>query len=129
MLGIGIYVRVDAVAGEVGGAVWVSFLVAFILAALTAFAYVELVTKYAGAAGAALCTNRAFRSPLFSFVVAFAVICSGLTSAGAAARAFGGDYLAQFISLPTLLVAVLFVAVLSLVNFIGISESFKLNLS
>jgi APA family basic amino acid/polyamine antiporter len=127
MLGTGIYVRVGAVAGEVGGAVWVSFLVAFILAALTAFAYAELVTKYPGAAGAALYTNRAFRSPLFSFIVAFAVICSGLSSAAAAARAFGGDYLAQFISLPTVLVAMLFVAVLSLVNFIGISESFKMN--
>ncbi len=127
MLGTGIYVRVGAVAGEVGGAVWVSFLVAFILAALTAFAYAELVTKYPGAAGAALYTNRAFRSPLFSFIVAFAVICSGLSSAAAAARAFGGDYLAQFISLPTVLVAMLFVAVLSLINFIGISESFKMN--
>jgi basic amino acid/polyamine antiporter, APA family len=102
--------------------------VAFILAALTAFAYVELVTKYPGAAGAALYANRAFRSPLFSFIVAFAVICSGLASAGAAARAFGGDYLGQFISLPALLVAFLFVIALSLVNFIGISESFKTNL-
>lgn len=128
MLGTGIYVRVGAVAGEVGGAVWVSFLVAFSLAALTAFAYAELVTKYPGAAGAALYANRAFGSPLFSFMVAFTVVCSGLASAGAAARAFGGDYLAQFISLPTLLVAILFVAVLSLVNFIGISESFKTNM-
>ncbi len=128
MLGTGIYVRVGAVAGEVGGAVWVSFLVAFILAALTAFAYAELVTKYPGAAGAALYANRAFRSPFFSFIVAFVVVCSGLASAGAAARAFGGDYLAQFISLPTLLVAILFVIMLSAINFIGISESFKTNL-
>lgn len=128
MLGTGIYVRVGAVAGEVGGAVWVSFLVAFILAGLTAFSYAELVTKYPGAAGAALYTNRAFRNPLFSFIVAFAVICSGLASAAAAARAFGGDYLAQFVSLPALLVAMLFVIVLSIINFIGISESFKVNL-
>jgi APA family basic amino acid/polyamine antiporter len=128
MLGTGIYVRVGAVAGEVGGAVWVSFLLAFILAALTAFAYAELVTKYPGAAGAALYANRAFRSPFFSFIVAFVVVCSGLASAGAAARAFGGDYLAQFISLPTLLIAILFVIMLSAINFIGISESFKTNL-
>jgi len=128
MLGTGIYVRVGAVAGEVGGAVWVSFLVAFILAALTAFAYAELVTKYPGAAGAALYTNRAFRSPLFSFIVAFAVICSGLASAGAAARAFGGDYLGQFINLPALLVAILFTILLSVINFIGISESLKTNM-
>ena len=128
MLGTGIYVRVGSVAGEVGGAVWVSFLVAFILAALTAFAYAELVTKYPGAAGAALYANRAFRNPFVSFMVAFAVVCSGLASAGAAARAFGGDYLSVFVNLPTLFVAVLFVAVLSTINFIGISESLKTNL-
>ena len=128
MLGTGSDVRVGAVAGEVGGAAWVSFLVAFILAALTAFSYAELVTKYPQAAGAALYANRAFRTPFFSFVVAFAVVASGLASAGAAARAFGGDYLAQFVSLPTVLVAILFVAALSLINFIGISESLKTNL-
>lgn len=128
MLGTGIYVRVGTVAGEVGGAVWVAFLVAFILAALTAFSYAELVGKYPRAAGAALYANRAFRNPFFTFMVAFAVVCSGLASAGAAARAFGGDYLSQFVTLPTVLVAVLFVIVLSTINFIGISESFKTNL-
>ncbi len=128
MLGTGIYVRVGAVAGEVGGAAWVAFLVAFILAALTACAYAELVGKYPGAAGAALYANRAFRNPFFSFMVAFAVVCSGLASAGAAARAFGGDYLSVFINLPTVLVAILFVVVLSTINFIGISESLKTNL-
>ena len=128
MLGTGIYVRVGAVAGEVGGAVWVAFLVAFILAALTACAYAELVGKYPRAAGAALYANRAFRNPFFSFMVAFAVVCSGLASASAAALAFGGDYLAVFVSLPSLLVAILFVAVLSAINFIGISESLKTNL-
>lgn len=45
MLGTGIYARVGGVAA-VGGAIWVSFLVAFVLAGLTAFAYSELVTKY-----------------------------------------------------------------------------------
>jgi len=128
MLGTGIYVRVGAVAGEVGGAAWVSFLVAFVLAALTACSYAELVGKYPGAAGAALYTNRAFRNPFFSFIVAFAVVSSGLASAGAAARAFGGDYLSAFVSMPTLLVAWLFVLVLSLINFIGISESLKTNM-
>src|SRR3954449_10870850 len=69
MLGTGIYVRVGAVAGEVGGAVWISFLVRVILAALTGLAYAEWVTKYPGAAVAALYANRAFRSPFFSFLV------------------------------------------------------------
>jgi hypothetical protein len=41
-------------AKQVGGAVWVPFLVAFIVALITALSYLELVTKYPRAAGAAL---------------------------------------------------------------------------
>ncbi|MES2482977.1 MAG: hypothetical protein V4609_13340, partial [Pseudomonadota bacterium] len=40
-------------------------LAAFVLAALTAFAYAELVTKYPRAAGAALYTNKAFGIQFF----------------------------------------------------------------
>src|SRR5688500_5619161 len=97
ILGAGIYALVGQVAGKVGGAVWVPFLVAFVLAALTATAYAELVGKYPQAAGAALYTNKAFGIPFVTFVVAFAVMMSGITSASVAARAFGGKYLAEFV--------------------------------
>ncbi|MFI0448545.1 APC family permease [Actinomadura sp. 6N118] len=127
ILGAGIYALVGQVAGEVGGAVWVPFLVAFVLAALTATAYAELVGKYPQAAGAALYTNKAFGIPFVTFIVAFAVMMSGITSASAAARAFGGKYLAEFVSLPTLVGALIFLGLVTLVNFAGISESIKVN--
>ena len=41
----------------VGGVVWLPFLVAFLVALVTAFSYLELVTKYPQAAGAALYTH------------------------------------------------------------------------
>ena len=44
-------------AGEIGGALWLPFLLAFIVAFLTAFSYLELVGKYPRAAGAALYTQ------------------------------------------------------------------------
>lgn len=72
ILGAGIYALTGKVAGKVGGAIWVSFLVAFVLAFLTATAYVELVSKYPRAAGAALYTNQAYRNPFLTFMVAFA---------------------------------------------------------
>lgn len=62
ILGAGIYIRVGSVARDVGGAIWVSFLFALVLAALTAASYAELVTKYPGAGGAPLYTNKAFRN-------------------------------------------------------------------
>ena len=46
ILGGGIYSLPGEVAAEVGGAIWVPFTVAFVLALLTACSYAELVTKY-----------------------------------------------------------------------------------
>ncbi|MFI7535027.1 APC family permease [Streptosporangium sp. NPDC049376] len=127
ILGAGIYALVGKVAGYVGGALWLPFLVAFVLAALTATAYAELVGKYPQAAGAALYTNKAFNIPFLTFVVAFAVLMSGITSASAAARAFGGKYLGEFVTLPVMTGAFVFLGLVTLVNFAGISESIKVN--
>ncbi|GAA0388055.1 amino acid permease [Acrocarpospora corrugata] len=127
ILGAGIYALAGKVSGHVGGALWLPFLVAFVLAALTATAYAELVGKYPQAAGAALYANKAFGIPFVTFIVAFAVMMSGITSASAAARAFGGQYLAEFVSLPTVVGALIFLALVTLVNFAGISESIRVN--
>ena len=127
VLGAGIYALVGEVGGRVGGAIWLAFLIALALAVFTAFAYAELVTKYPQAAGAALYVNHAFHRPFATFLVAFAVACSGLASAATLARAFGGQYLAAFVDLPTSLVAVAFIAVLALINFRGIGESIRFN--
>jgi basic amino acid/polyamine antiporter, APA family len=58
ILGTGIYALTGQVAKQVGGAVWLPFLLAFIVALLTALSYLELVTKYPQAAGAALTRIR-----------------------------------------------------------------------
>jgi basic amino acid/polyamine antiporter, APA family len=55
------------------------------------------------------------------------VMCSGVTSAASAAKAFGDTYLKQFAVLPLWLVALVFVAGLALINFRGVGESVKAN--
>jgi basic amino acid/polyamine antiporter, APA family len=127
VLGAGIYVLVGQVAGEVGGAIWVSFLVALVLAFFTACSYAELVTKYPGAGGAALYVNRAFKQPFVTFMVMFAVMLSGITSASTLARAFAGDYLEALVSVPTLIAALAFIAVVALINARGIEQSVRVN--
>jgi amino acid transporter len=127
ILGAGIYALVGKVAGYVGGMLWLPFLLAFILASLTAAAYAELSGKYSRASGAALYVHQAFGIRFLTFIVAFTVMMSGVTSASAAARAFGGSYLAEFVTLPVLVSALIFLGLVSLVNFVGISESVKVN--
>jgi len=125
ILGTGIYALTGQVAKHVGGAVWLPFLVAFGVALLTAFSYLELVTKYPQAAGAALYTHKAFGINFLTFMVTFTVMASGVTSAATAAKAFGDTYLKEFIELPTWAVAGVFILGLALVNFRGVGESVK----
>jgi amino acid transporter len=132
ILGTGIYALTGTVAGRVGGALWLPFLLAFVVAFLTAFSYLELVGKYPKAAGAALYTNRAFKKPFITFLVAFAVMCSGIASASAAAMAFGGTYLPAALNFEVtdttkIIVAVIFIGLLAVVNFIGVAHSVKAN--
>jgi amino acid transporter len=128
ILGGGIYARTGEVAGEIGGAIWTGFALAGVIAAFTAASYAELVSKFPQAAGAALYVHKAFKRPLVTFIVAFAVMCSGVSSAAALASAFGGDYLSEFVDLPTVLVALAVIAVVSAINFRGIKESASFNL-
>ena len=128
ILGGGIYALVGEVGDKVGGAFWTAFAAAGVVAAFTAASYAELVSKYPRAGGAALFVHEAFKRPLLTFLIAFAVMCSGVASAATLATAFGGDYLSEFVDLPTVLVGVAVIAVLSLINFRGIKESVSFNL-
>jgi basic amino acid/polyamine antiporter, APA family len=131
ILGTGIYALTGQVAKEVGGIVWLPFLVAFGVALMTAFSYLELVTKYPRAAGAALYTHKAFGIHFITFVVAFAVMCSGITSASTASRAFGANLSTGFglglEGFGITLLGLLFMALVAIVNFRGVGESVKAN--
>jgi APA family basic amino acid/polyamine antiporter len=131
ILGTGIYALTGQVAGEVGGAAWLPFLVAFLIATITAFSYLELVTKYPQAAGAALYAHKAFGIHFLTFLVTFVVMCSGITSASTASQAFASNLIKGFGldwgKLGVAVVALAFIATLAAINLRGVSESVKLN--
>ena len=138
ILGAGIYAVTGEMALEVGGIVWLPFLVAFAVATLTALSYLELVTSHPQAAGAALYAHKAFGIHFVTFLVAFAVICSGITSASTAANLLATNLLAGLDSVGVggvpvesstaiTLVAVGFMVLLALINLRGVGESVKFN--
>ncbi len=143
ILGTGIYAITGTVAKEVGGVVWLPFLVAFVVATLTAFSYLELVTKYPQAAGAALYTHKAFGIHFVTFLVAFTVMCSGITSASTASRAFAANFEAMINVVRadwlggsevavgdgfTTVLALLFMSLVALINLRGVAESVYANI-
>ncbi len=136
IIGAGVFAITGDVAGEVGGIAWVPFLVAFSVAALTALSYLELVTKHPQAAGAALFVHKAFGVHFLTFIVAFAVVCSGITSASTSSGLVASNLLLGLDGLvggvptgdtATLLVALGFMVLLALVNLRGVGESVKFN--
>jgi APA family basic amino acid/polyamine antiporter len=136
ILGAGIYAVTGTMAGQVGGIVWLPFLLAFIVATLTAFSYLELVTQYPQAAGAALHTHKAFGIHFVTFLVAFAVVCSGITSASTSANVlaqnfFVGLAINGWMGLPgreVITAAALgFMLLLAAINLRGVGESVKFN--
>ncbi|MEU2027164.1 APC family permease [Streptomyces sp. NPDC016469] len=126
VLGAGVYVLVGEVAADAGGAVWVPLLVALCLALLTAASYAELATKYPRAGGASHYATLAY-GPFTGFVAGFCMLAAGVVSVAALARGFAGDYLSEFVSLPLVLVTVVFLVALALLNARGISESTRAN--
>jgi len=134
ILGTGVYALTGQVAAEVGGAAWAPFMVAFAVALVTAFSYLELVTKYPKAAGAALYTHKAFGIHFLTFIVCFTVMSSGITSASTASIAFAANFGAGlgFDSMVTgsailLVVALGFMLLVAAVNLRGVGESVKAN--
>ncbi|PYF98368.1 amino acid/polyamine/organocation transporter, APC superfamily [Georgenia satyanarayanai] len=131
ILGTGVYALTGEVAGEVGGAGWAAVLLAFAVATVTAFSYLELVTKYPQAAGAALYTHKAFGVHVLTFLVTFAVLSSGLTSASTAAKFLAENVIIGF-DLDwgpgaVTMIALAFITLLALINLRGVAESLAFN--
>jgi len=131
ILGTGIYALTGQVAAEVGGAAWLPFLVAFAVALITAFSYLELVTKYPQTAGAALYVHKAFGVHVLTFLVCFVVMSSGITSASTASQAFAANLAAavdaDFSDVAVMAIAMGFIVLVMLINLRGVSESVGAN--
>lgn len=122
ILGAGIYVLVGKVAGEAGASAPLAFVVAMVIAALTAFSYMELASRFPVSAGVSVYAHKAFKKQWLSVVLGFATILSGIASAAALSQGFAG-YLNVFVAVPILVASVGLLVVIGALAARGISES------
>lgn len=132
VLGSGIYVLVGLVAAAVGGAFWMAFLAGVAIATITGLAYAELVTKYPQAAGASLYINKAFRKPILTFFITICMLSANMAAVGSLASGFvryfaGVIGLSEEAVVATLIIALVFIMIITTINLIGISESVIVN--
>ena len=124
ILGAGIYVLIGKVVATAGIYTPWSFLIASLIAGLTAFTYAELSSRYPLSAGEAVYLQAGFDRKLLSAGVGILIILAGIVSAAAIARGFVG-YFQQFWSLPGPLVITLLVVLLGSLAIWGIVESVR----
>jgi len=124
-VGAGIYVLIGEVAGLAG--VWapVSFLVAALLAAPTAFSFGELSARYPRSAGEAVYVSAGFGAPWLATFVGLLVALVGISSSAAIANGFVG-YARHFIDLPAGAIITILVILLGAIAAWGVTESVAL---
>ncbi|MEO9294298.1 MAG: APC family permease [Nitrososphaera sp.] len=123
ILGAGIYVLIGDVAGIAGNAMWVSFILAAVIATLTGLSYAELASMFPKSAAEYVFVKNAFGSRPFAFLAGWLIIFVAIVSAAAVAAGFSG-YLAAFLpGINPVLTTMLLIAALSGLSFAGIRGS------
>ncbi|MBT8148416.1 MAG: amino acid permease [Pseudomonadales bacterium] len=122
ILGAGIYVLIGKVAGEAGLYTPLAFLCAAAIAAVTAFSYAEISSRYPRSAGEATYVLAAFNSRLLSMLVGYALVLTGIVSSATLANGFVG-YFQVLLPLPATLLVVLSVTAVGAIAVWGIQQS------
>ena len=124
ILGAGIYVLIGKVAATAGAFTPWSFLLASLIAGLTAFSYAELSARYPLSAGEAVYLYEGFGLKHLASAAGLLIIVAGIVSSAAIARGFVG-YFQQFLQLPAPLIILSLVAALAALAIWGILESVR----
>jgi amino acid transporter len=122
ILGAGIYVLIGKVVGHAGLFAPVSFLVASLLACLTAFTYAELAARFPLSAGEAVYIQEGLGVQAISALVGLLIILAGVVSAATILRGFTG-YLQVFIDIPGSVAILVMVVLLGGLAAWGITQS------
>lgn len=121
-VGAGIYVLVGEVAGTAGMGAPVAFLIAGVLAGLSALSYAELSIRFPQAGGEAAFVSAAFARRWLTLFIGLLVVFTGVTSSAAVLLGFVG-YLNALVEVSDGLVVTGAVAVLAVITFWGVRES------
>lgn len=123
IVGAGIFVLLGPATESAGGQVWLAFLTAAALCALTAFSYMELASMFPRAG-----SEHEFARQIFPEVPSFAVgwsMAAALVVAAATVALGFARYLAEFVDLDDRAVAAAVVAVTAFISSRGMADASK----
>ena len=125
IVGAGIYAIIGKAAGLSGNMLWLSFVIAAVVALLTGLSYAEFVSRYPDSGGSfeymkqGLGTKTAFGMSIF-------IVFTGVVAAAAIAISFA-DYLSRLINFPNWIIVIAIILLMGFFNIIGAKYSSYFN--
>lgn len=126
ILGAGIYVLIGQGAALAGNALWMSFLIAALIATCTGLSYAELAGMFPRNAAEYVYTKKAFNSETLSFVVEWAMLLAVIFSVTTVALGFS-KYFSFLFGGNEIAISIGLIAILTAINYRGIKESARFN--
>jgi APA family basic amino acid/polyamine antiporter len=123
ILGAGVYALVGAVADQAGSGIWLSFVIAAVVASVIGLCYAELASMFPHSGADHEYTRQAL-GPRPAFVVGWLVVIGNVIAAATVALGFGG-YLSTFVDVSPTVAAIVALAVAMVIAFIGVEETIK----
>jgi len=123
IIGAGIYSVVGPAAEIAGNAIWISFIVAAAIAALTALSYAELASALPNAGAEHSFLRQAIpRFPAFAFVVGLFIAVHGAATFATVALTFG-SYARSIITFDARVMAVALIVLATAINIAGVARA------
>lgn len=129
ILGAEIYVIIGDVAAIAGNALWISFVIAAVIAMVTGLSYANLASVYPKSAAEYFFIKKIFSNNLIALVIGFLSIYTYIISATTVAVGFSNYFSNIFPLFNPLLISIILIVGLSLINYYGISLSIHLNVA
>lgn len=127
ILGAGIYVLIGHATAVAGNSVWLSFVLAAIIASFTGLSYAELSSIYPKDAAEYTFVKTAFKDTTLGFVIGWLTFFMTIVAGAAVALGFG-QYLHSLTGIGVAASAAGLLLFFALINYIGIKISSRLNI-
>lgn len=124
IIGAGVYVLIGSATALAGPRVWIAFVLAAVLSALTGISYAELASMFPKA-GAEFEYARHAYPPWLAFLVGWVMFAGLIVAAAAVALGFG-RYLGRFVAVPPWTAGLGLLAVVAVIAWSGIRQSARL---
>ena len=143
IIGAGVYTLIGRAAGVAGNSLWISFLIAALASIFTGLSYAELSTMYPKNAAEYVYVKKASNSSFLAFIIGWMIIITAVVSVATVSLGFAGYFselvvpylipnitseIANMSSTLTIPIGFALVAILSIVNYMGIKESSWMNI-